>query len=80
MKYDKSFVRKKTFKIRKKKYLRADKFNFKLIFKLIKKHFGRKKIAIAGYYPSAYELDVLPFLQEVAKRNFRIGAKFESSI
>ena len=70
MKYDKSFVRKKTFKIRKKKYLRADKFNFKLIFKLIKKHFGRKKIAIAGYYPSNYEVNILKLFELALEYRF----------
>ena len=70
MKYDKSFVRKKTFKKRKKKYLRADKFNFKLIFKLIKKHFGRKKIAIAGYYPSNYEVNILKLFELALEYRF----------
>ena len=35
----KSYLRKKFLLKRKKKYLKAEKFNFNLIFNLIKKHF-----------------------------------------
>ena len=72
MTYVKSLLRKKYILQRKKKYLSKRKLNFNSIFKLIKKNFNSKKITIAGYYPSAYELDILPFLQEVSKKNFRI--------
>jgi len=72
MKYDKSFVRKKSFLIRKKKYLPADKFNFQIIFRLIKKHFGRKKIIIAGYYPSSYEVNILKLLKIASEYKFNI--------
>ena len=44
---------------RRKNYSKAKKFNFNLIFKLIKKHFSKKKIIIAGYYPSNYEVNIL---------------------
>jgi len=47
-------------------------FNLNLIFKLIKKHFSKKKIIIAGYYPSYYEVDILNFLEKASKKNFRI--------
>tara|TARA_Y100000310_G_scaffold312457_1_gene359779 strand:- start:95 stop:661 length:567 start_codon:yes stop_codon:yes gene_type:complete len=72
MKYDKSYLRKKSLIQRKKKYLKANKFNFNIIFKLIKKHFSKKKIIIAGYYPSYYEADILNFLERASKKNFRI--------
>ena len=72
MKYDKTYLRKKFLLHRKKKYLKADKFNFNLIFKLIKKHFHKKRIIIAGYYPSNYEVDVLNFLEKASKKRFRI--------
>ena len=72
MKYDKSYLRKKYLIQRKKKYLTANKFNFNLIFKLIKKHFYKKKIISAGYYPSNYEVDILNFLKEVSKKKFKI--------
>ena len=48
MQYDKVFLRKKFLLQRKKKYLTIKKFNFNLIFKLINKHFKKRKITIAG--------------------------------
>ena len=72
MKYDKSYLRKISHLERKKNYLKTKKFNFNLIFKLIKKHFHKKRIIIAGYYPSNYEVDVLNFLEKASKKNFRI--------
>ena len=73
MKYDKSFLRSKFLLQRKKKYSSAKKFNFNLIFRLIKKHFYRTKITIAGYYPSNYEVNILKFLEEAYKKKFRIA-------
>ena len=72
MKYDKFYLRNRFLLKRKKKYLSKKKFNFSLIFKLIKKHFNNKKIIIGGYYPSYYEVDILNFLNEASKKNFRI--------
>jgi len=72
MKYDKSYLRKKFLIQRKKKYLQANKFNFNILFKLIKKHFSKKKIIIAGYYPSYYEVDILNFLKNASKKKFKI--------
>ena len=72
MKYDKSFLRHKSLLLRKKKYLTVKNFNFNLIFKLIRKHFKGKKITIAGYYPSNYEVNILKFLEEASKKNFKI--------
>ena len=73
MKYDKIYLRKKFLLQRKKKYSKAKKFDFNLIFKLIKKHFYNKKIIIAGYYPSNYEVDILCFLKEASKKKYRIA-------
>ena len=73
MKYDKSYLRSKSLLQRRKKYLKAKKFNFNLIFNLIRKHFYKKKIIIAGYYPSNYEVDILNFLEEASKKKFRIA-------
>ena len=70
MKYDKSYLRKKSLIQRKKKYLTANKFNFNLIFKLIREHFYKKKITIAGYYPSNYEVNILSFLEKLSKKSF----------
>ena len=73
MKYDKSYLRKKYLIQRKKKHLSANKFNFNLIFKLIREHFYKKKITIAGYYPSNYEVNILSFLEKVSKKKFKIA-------
>ena len=72
MKFNKTFLRNKFLLQRKKKYLTAKKFDFNLIFKLITKHFYRKKITIAGYYPSNYEVNILKFLEMASKRKFEI--------
>ena len=72
MKYDKTYLRNKSLLKRKKKYSKIKKFNFNLIFSLIKKHFPNKKITIAGYYPSNYEVNVLKFLEEASKKKFKI--------
>ena len=73
MKYDKFFLRNKFLLQRKKKYLTAKRFNFNLIFELIRKHFHKKKIAIAGYYPSNYEVNVLKFLEKASRNKFKIA-------
>ena len=72
MKYDKNFLRNKFLRQRKKNYFSVQKFNFNLISKLIKKHFYKKQITIAAYYPSNYEVDILNFLEESTKKNFKI--------
>ena len=73
MKYEKSFLRNKFLLQRKKKYLTIKKFNFNLIFRLIKKHFHKRKIIIAGYYPYNYEVNILKFLKEASKKKFKIA-------
>ena len=72
MKYDKSFLRNRSLLLRKKKYLTVKKFNYNLIFRLIRKHFHNKKITIGGYYPSNYEVNILKFLEEASKKKFKI--------
>jgi len=73
MEYDKIYLRKKFLAQRKKKYLKEEKYNFNLIFSLIKKHFYDKKIVIAGYYPANYEVNILNFLKLASKKKFRIS-------
>ena len=73
MAYDKTYLRKKFLLKRKKKYLIASKFNFDLIYKLIGKHFFKRKILIAGYYPSSHEVDILNFLKKSSKKKFKIA-------
>ena len=72
MGYDKIFLRKKFLNKRKKKYSADRNFNFNLIFGIIKKHFQKKKIAVAGYYPSYYEVNILKFLEEATNKKFKI--------
>ena len=72
MKYDKSHLRKISLLKRTTKSINSKKFNFNLIFKLIKKFYNNKKIIIAGYYPSNYEVDILRFLEKASKKNFKI--------
>ena len=73
MKYDKSYLRRNSILQRKKRYLTVKKFNFDLIFKLITKHFHKKKITIAGYYPSNYEVNILKFLEKASQNKFKIA-------
>jgi len=73
MKYDKSYLRNIFLLKRKKNYLSKKKFNFNLIFNLIKKHFNKKKIIIAGYYPSNNEVDILVFLENATKKKFKVA-------
>ena len=56
-------LRKKYFKLRKKKYYEIDKEFFLPLLKLIKLKFKKKLIKIALYYPSHFELNVLKFLE-----------------
>ena len=72
MKYDKSFLRNKSLLKRRKKHLNAKKFDFNLIFNLIKKYYGKKKITIAGYYPANYEVNILKFLEKASKKNSKL--------
>ena len=73
MKYDKSFLRNKSLLLRKKKYLTVKRFNYNLIFSLIREHFHSKKITIGAYYPSNYEVNILKFLEEASKKKFKIS-------
>ncbi len=73
MKQIKSFLRKKFLKIIKNKKNLEINFNFNIIFNVIKKKFGNKKITIAGYYPSYYEVNILEFLKTASKKNFKVA-------
>jgi 5-formyltetrahydrofolate cyclo-ligase len=73
MKYDKTYLRNRSLLIRKKKHFLIKKKKFSLIFKFIQRHFGKKKIVIAGYYPSNHEVNILNFLEEASKKNFKIA-------
>ena len=73
MKYSKSSLRKRSLLLRRKNSSKVKKVNFKTIFNLIKKHFKKKKIVIAGYYPADYELDIKNFLEEAFRKKFKIS-------
>jgi len=73
MQIDKSLLRLKFFKKRRKLYSKKIFFSFNKIFFLIKKNFSNKKISIAGYYPSNFEVNILDFLYLANKKNFKVG-------
>ncbi len=70
---DKSTLRVKFLKRRKKLYSKEIKFPFKKIFSLIKKNFPRKKVSISAYYPVNFEVNILDFLYQAIKINFKVG-------
>ena len=73
MQVDKSSLRLKFIKKRRKLYSTKFFFSFNKIFFLIKKNFSKKKPSIAGYYPSNFEVNILDLLFQTSKKNFKIG-------
>jgi|TARA_B110000438_G_C15669904_1_gene587725 5-formyltetrahydrofolate cyclo-ligase len=73
MKRDKDYLRSKFLLKRKKNHIKIKKFNFDSIFNLIKKNFLNKKITIASYYPSNYEVNTLNFLEKAQKKKFKLA-------
>ena len=73
MQINKSLLRLKFIKKRKKLYSKNFLFSFNKIFFLIKKNFSTKKLSIAGYYPSDFEVNILDFLSQANKKNFKIA-------
>ena len=66
----KSSIRKKFFTERKKKYFEVDESFFYPLRKIIKKISPQRKINIALYYPSFFEVNVLKILSILQFRNF----------
>tara|TARA_Y100001958_G_C21239029_1_gene566226 strand:+ start:387 stop:938 length:552 start_codon:yes stop_codon:yes gene_type:complete len=66
----KEFLRKKYFIKRKKNYFAIKENFFNPLIKLLKKKF-KKKISIALYYPTAYELNVLGIFDKESSKKFR---------
>jgi len=58
----KNLVRKKYYLLRKKKYHEVNKDFFIPFLKLIKIKFKKKKIKIALYYPTSFEINILKIL------------------
>ena len=72
MKKGKASLRKKYIFLRKNNK-KKNIFNFNIIFKIIKKHFFKKKVIIAGYYPSNHEVNILNLLKLAEQKNFKIA-------
>ncbi len=73
MQVNKSSLRLKFIKKRRKLYSTKIFFSFDKIFFLIKKNFSKKKPSIAGYYPSNFEVNILDLLSQACKKNFKVG-------
>ncbi len=68
---NKSEIRKKILKIRKKKNNNSININFHNLFKILKKEKISGKI-VGGYYPYNYEIDSIKILRKLEKKNFLI--------
>tara|TARA_B100000963_G_scaffold32269_1_gene24014 strand:+ start:753 stop:1292 length:540 start_codon:yes stop_codon:yes gene_type:complete len=68
---NKSEIRKKILKIRKKKNIHNFKINVNSILNILDKEkiYGRN---LGGYYPYNYEIDIIDVLKELEKKNFLI--------
>ena len=73
MQVNKSSLRLKFIKKRRKLHSTKIFFSFDKIFHLIKKNFSKKKPSIAGYYPSNFEVNILDLLSQACKKNFKVG-------
>ena len=69
---NKSEIRKKILNIRKKENFKNTSFNFKNIFRFLKKKRIKEKV-IGGYYPYNYEVDVTRILDNLQKKNYLIS-------
>ena len=61
--HQKNNLRKKYFDLRKKKYYDIDKEFFCPLVNLVKSKFKKKKLKLALYYPSSFEINVLKLLE-----------------
>jgi 5-formyltetrahydrofolate cyclo-ligase len=59
----KNLIRKKYYLLRKEKYYEISKLFFSPFLDLIKLKFKKKKIKLALYYPSSFEINVLKLLE-----------------
>ena len=66
---NKSSIRTKLLKLRKKKYSLSYSLNSIKIFELLKKK-GLKSIIIGAYYPFNYEFNILDILEKFEKKNY----------
>ena len=64
---NKSEIRKKILKIRKKNNYKKLKINFSQISEILRKEKKNRKI-VGGYYPYNYEIDTIDILEEFEKK------------
>ena len=69
---NKSQIRKKMFKIRKKNSSKNLKINFTKIMKILKLNKISNK-SIGGYYPYNYEIDAIEILKKFEKKKYQIS-------
>ena len=67
---NKSEIRKKIIKLRKKKYSKSLSVNEYRFLNFLRNKKSNKKI-IGGYYPYNYELDIINLLKELEKKNIQ---------
>ena len=68
----KKILRKKYYYLRKKNYYEIDQKFFFPLFRLIKSNLKKKKLRLALYYPSSFELNVLKFFESDFIKNENI--------
>ena len=68
----KRILRKKYYYLRKKNYYEIDQKFFFPLFRLIKSNLKKKKLRLALYYPSSFELNVLKFFKSDFIKNENI--------
>jgi len=67
---NKKFLRKKFYKIRKKKYFEISPSFFKPLDNIIRKFSKSKKIYLSLYYPSNYEVNTLKIFEKILSKNY----------
>ena len=70
---NKSEIRKKILKIRKKNNLNKSEISFKSIFKILKNNKRIYGKTIGGYYPYNYEVNPMKILEQFEKKNYEIS-------
>ena len=68
---NKSDIRKRILKLRKKNYLHKAQINFESVIKVLKKRKYTKKI-IGGYFPYNYEVNIIPILEKFENLNYSL--------
>ena len=69
---NKSKIRNKILKLRKKKFLKSDQINFFSIIKILKKNKLKSK-NIGGYYAYNYEINIMSILEKFEKLDYSVS-------